>query len=110
MSTERHLLQPGAPVLTTVVNLLADPYDVYIGRPGRGRDGSFGNPFRIGPHGSRAQVLERFQQYFRHRLATDPAFRHRVEALRGKRLGCFCKPLACHGDIIADHVNSGGVA
>lgn len=109
MSTERHLLEPGANVLTTVVNLLADPYDVYIGRPGRGRDGDFGNPFRIGPHGSRAQVLERFQQYFRHRLASDPTFRHRVEALRGKRLGCFCKPLACHGDIIADHLNSGGV-
>ncbi|MBI3625125.1 MAG: DUF4326 domain-containing protein [Candidatus Rokubacteria bacterium] len=110
MGPERHLVQPGAAVLTTVVNVLAGPYDVYIGRTGRGRDGYFGNPFRIGAHGSRAQVLERFRQYFRHRLASDPAFRTRVEALRGKRLGCFCKPLTCHGDIIADHLNSGGVA
>lgn len=25
--------------------------------------------------------------------------------LRGKVLGCHCKPLACHGDILADYLN-----
>jgi hypothetical protein len=28
--------------------------------------------------------------------------------LKGKTLGCFCKPLACHGDVlayIADSIN-----
>lgn len=107
MRPERHL-QPGANSVTTVVNLLTDPYDVYIGRPGRGHDGDFGNPFRIGPYGNRAEILERYRQYFRHRLATDPAFRHRVDALHGSRLGCFCKPLACHGDVIAEYLNRGG--
>jgi hypothetical protein len=25
-------------------------------------------------------------------------------ALKGKRLGCFCKPLACHGDVIKEYI------
>ena len=29
-----------------------------------------------------------------------------VHHLAGKRLGCFCKPLYCHGDILADYLNS----
>jgi hypothetical protein len=48
---------------------------------GRGEDGYFGNPFRMGQ---------------------DSEFKHRVLALKGKRLGCFCKPKACHGDVIAE--------
>ena len=26
--------------------------------------------------------------------------------LAGKRLGCFCKPQSCHGDVLADFLNS----
>ena len=29
-----------------------------------------------------------------------------VLQLRGKVLGCHCKPLACHGDVLADYLNS----
>ncbi|MEP0357399.1 DUF4326 domain-containing protein [Paraglaciecola sp.] len=29
-----------------------------------------------------------------------------VYKLAGKRLGCFCKPSACHGDVLADFLNS----
>jgi hypothetical protein len=28
-----------------------------------------------------------------------------VRELRGKVLGCYCKPKRCHGDIIAEYVN-----
>lgn len=28
-----------------------------------------------------------------------------AQQLIGKRLGCFCKPHACHGDIIANYLN-----
>jgi hypothetical protein len=30
----------------------------------------------------------------------------RVHELAGKRLGCFCKPALCHGDVLADYLNS----
>jgi hypothetical protein len=34
--------------MQTVVVNIHKPFDVYIGRTGRGQDGYFGNPFRMG--------------------------------------------------------------
>jgi hypothetical protein len=93
-------------VKTTVVNLRKSPFDVYLGRPGNGRDGCFGNPFMIGRDGTREEVIQKYRRYFEHRLAVDPEFRERVLDLRGKRPGCFCKPDRCHGDVIAEWLDS----
>ena len=90
---------------TVVVNIKKEPFDVYFGRARRGEAGYFGNPFRIGNGVSREDAVERFQAYFADRIEKDSEFRRRVLALRGKRLGCFCKPNACHGDVIADWLN-----
>jgi hypothetical protein len=87
---------------TVVVNINKEPFDIYIGRAGRGEDGYFGNPFRMGNGASREDVVRRFQKYFTERIEKDSEFKRRVLALKGKRLGCFCKPMACHGDVIAD--------
>jgi hypothetical protein len=89
-----------------VVNIGRSRYDVYIGRAGKRQDGYFGNPFRVGRDGTREQVIEKFRAWFENRIVADPAYRKRVLALKGKRLGCFCSPLACHGQIIADWVNA----
>ena len=32
--------------------------------------------------------------------------KNEVFKLAGKRLGCFCKPELCHGDVLADYLNS----
>ena len=85
---------------TLIVNLRHHPYDIYIGRAGHGQDGYFGNPFRS-PTYLREEAIERFRAYFLRRVETDSHFRSRVLELRGKRLGCFCKPQACHGDVLA---------
>lgn len=77
---------------TTVVNRNSDEYDVYIGR---GSD--WGNPFRIGEHGSRQSVIEQFEAHLRQR----PDLLARLGELRGRRLGCFCAPLPCHGNVLA---------
>ncbi len=90
---------------TTVVNLRQRVYDVYIGRQTDGHDGYFGNPFVIGRDGNRRKVLKLYREYFLKRLRTDKKFAERVDELRGKRLGCFCAPEQCHGDIIADYAN-----
>jgi len=81
-------------------------YDVYIGRAGHGQDGYFGNPFRLEAGETRGSTLEKYRKFFYNRLETDPEFRRRILALKGKTLGCFCKPYACHGDIIAEYLNS----
>ena len=96
---------------TTVVNIYREPCDVYIGRAGHGRNGYFGNPFKL-PFGldspeTRAGVVEQFREYFLGRIEKDPEYRQAVEGLRGRRLGCFCKPKPCHGDVIAAWLDRG---
>lgn len=82
---------------TTVVNKYAAPYDVYIGR------GSiWGNPFVIGKHGTRAEVIEQYEAY----LLDSPELFSKVSTLRGKTLGCFCKPQPCHGDVLAKYADT----
>ena len=90
---------------TVVVNIKKEPFDVYIGRAGRGEDGYFGNPFRIGNGMGRDDAVNAYRKYFADRIEKDSEFKRRVLALKAKRLGCFCKPNACHGDVIADWLN-----
>ena len=88
----------GGPVaVTRVVNKYKEPFDVYIGRPS-----IFGNPYKIGKNANRAEVLVAYSVYFEVRIEKDEDFRKEVEKLKGKRLGCYCKPLPCHGDVIVD--------
>lgn len=94
------------PLLTEVVNIRDTGYDVYIGRAmGTHKDGYFGNPYRIGPDGTREEVIEKFRWYFLGRLRLDPEYRRRILALSGLRIGCYCHPEKCHGDIIAEWLN-----
>lgn len=85
---------------TTVVHV-RDGYDVYIGRTMPGKAASeFANGFRIGPDGSRRDVIVKYKAELVERLSHDPALRKALEALRGRRLGCWCKPEECHGDVL----------
>lgn len=95
-----------------VVNLRHSDYDVYIGRRGHGHDGYFGNPIVpgktcpvCGEVHSRGNTLKCYREYLEVRLEQDPDFRERVKALRGKVLGCFCKPRPCHGDVLLEFVD-----
>ena len=78
-----------------------DPQYVYIGRAGKGFDGYFGNPYRLGPKMSRGSTLQAFYEYADERAKIDAEYRRRVRELHGKTLVCFCKPHACHGDVLA---------
>lgn len=85
---------------TRVVNVNKHEYDVYIGRPS-----VFGNPFVLGKDGTRAEVLVKYRAWLADKLAHDDAFREKVLALKGKRLGCYCVPLLCHGHVLAEYVS-----
>ena len=67
-------------------------YDVYIGRPS-----PWGNPFKIGRDGDRSTVIQKYRTW----LLTQPSLLARIPELRGKVLGCWCAPLPCHGDVLA---------
>jgi len=83
--------QPPVPA-TRVVNFASEPYQVYIGRPG-----PWGNPFVIGRDGTRNEVIAKYSVWVR----AQPGLMAALPELRGKVLGCHCKPEPCHGDILA---------
>jgi hypothetical protein len=79
-----------------------DSYDVYIGR-----GTLWGNPYQMGKEGTRDEVIAKFAYDFEKRFLKLPEkFDENIEKLRGKTLGCHCKPAACHGDVIANYLNS----
>ena len=79
-----------------------DSYDVYIGR-----GTLWGNPYQMGKEGTRDEVIAKFAYDFERRFLKLPEqFDENIEKLRGKTLGCHCKPAACHGDVIANYLNS----
>ena len=73
--------------------------DVYIGRkaPGFPQGSIWGNPFHEGRDGTREEVIKKYRQYLRE----FPLLTAQIPALKGKRLACWCKPKACHGDVLA---------
>jgi len=85
--------------MTTVVNKYrcpdfnpkTNPSDVYIGR-----GSPWGNPYIIGEDGTRAEVIEKYRQY----ILGKPDLLARLPELNGRRLGCYCRPQACHGDVL----------
>ena len=79
-----------------VVHCKREQYDVYIGRPSQ-----WGNPFVIGKDGTRAQVIKKYEQW----IQTQPALLAALPELKGKVLGCWCSPNACHGDVLVKLAN-----
>lgn len=84
-------------ILCKVVNLRKQPYDVYIGRGSK-----WGNPFKMrnSSKAERNRVCDEYEKYF---WTTD--LPNDLHELKGKVLGCYCKPLRCHGDFLAREVN-----
>jgi Domain of unknown function (DUF4326) len=80
-----------------VVHCKKDKYDVYIGRPSK-----WGNPFIIGINGTRETVIAKYKKWL---LNKPDLIKEAQEELKGKILGCWCAPNACHGDILSEIVN-----
>lgn len=79
--------------MSRVVHCKREPFDVYIGRPSK-----WGNPFTIGKDGDREEVIAKYLWH----IHTSPELLADLHELKDKTLGCWCAPLPCHGDILAD--------
>ena len=71
-----------------------------------GRGSYWGNPHSMFEDGDdREEVIRKYKYDF-----DFEKFPHiekkEVYKLAGKKLGCFCKPATCHGDVLADYLNS----
>lgn len=87
---------------TRVVHCKRDQYDVYIGRPSK-----WGNPFSHKPGtlakyrvATREEAVAKYREW----LPTQPQLMADLHELDGQRLGCWCKPRACHGDVLVELV------
>lgn len=91
---------------TTVVNMHHQSCDVRIDRKTR-----FGNPFKLDEDGgsyTREESIDKYRDWFKDKIENDEQFKEAVHELKGKTLGCWCKPQPCHGDVIADYLNNLG--
>ena len=82
---------------TRIVHCKKESYDIYIGRPSK-----WGNPFQIGKDGTREEVIEKF----RHWTLTQPNLLKDLHEIKGKTLGCWCKPKSCHGDVLVELIET----
>lgn len=80
------------PPATTVVNLKEDHYDVRIDRKTK-----WGNPFVVGRDGTREECIRQFADW----IVDQKTLMESLHELKGKRLGCWCHPQACHGQVLA---------
>jgi len=85
---------------TELVNIRRTPdaqIDQYIDRRS-----DFGNPFKLQKDGgdyTREESVEAYRDWFY--SDENETLRERAkEELKGKTLGCWCKPKACHGDVL----------
>lgn len=86
-----------------LVHCRKKPYDVYIGRPSK-----WGNPFSHLDDtlaefkvATREQAIEKYRKW----IQTQPQLLADLHELKGKVLGCWCCPQACHGDILVQLAN-----
>ncbi|EQC32785.1 hypothetical protein SDRG_09756 [Saprolegnia diclina VS20] len=86
--------------------LAASPYHKYVGRGMAARNGKptiagslWGNPFKIGRDGTRDEVVRQYRDHIRDKIARGDVD---LSDVRGKVLGCWCKPEGCHGDVLAE--------
>ena len=86
-----------------------DRLRIYVGRPT-----NLGNPFIVGRHGNREQVVERYRRWLDAKLA-DPQgndvsreFSAILELHRQYEgridLECWCSPLLCHANVIREAI------
>ena len=43
-----------------------------------------------------------YKDYISTKLAEEPTLVEELMDLKGKTLGCWCKPESCHGDVLLD--------
>lgn len=96
---------------TRVVNIYKEECDIYIGR---GKGSQFGNPYSTKVSTlakfkveTKDEAIQKYKEMWLNRLEKNPEHTKKILLkLKGKKLGCFCKPKACHGDVLVELINS----
>ena len=100
---------------------MEDENNVYVGRRGivfiKDEEGNkkrfppensvWCNPFKVKKNKNEAkdgdnrdEIVSKFEVYMRNMLEENEELKTEFMKLKGKNLGCWCKPERCHGDIL----------
>ena len=88
-----------------------NPANIYIGRCGivfinkkrfPTKSSVWSNPFKIKADSDRNAVLVKYEMYIRDKIEKKECD---IAELVGKKLGCWCSPLPCHGDVLCKIIN-----
>ena len=96
---DRHAGTSDAPA-PAIINLKRNPDAVDNGAIRIDRKTEWGNPFKIGEHGTRDEVIALYQKDLWKRIQSGAVSLTALAELNGKDLACWCAPLPCHGDVL----------
>jgi len=99
--------------MTTVVrikrknNEIIQDCDVYIGRScfmGGWNlfQSKWATPYSTKEYGTAEKANEKYRQY----IKSKPELMASLHELKGKKIGCWCAPNPCHGDVLVELVNN----
>ena len=84
-----------------LLHWLDDPDHIYIGRSVRyvagAKKSKWANPYSKKKYGHQ-KCIDMFRDY----ILQDKELLAQMHELKGKVLGCWCKPGPCHGDILSN--------
>ena len=90
-------------MIPRVVHCKKEEFDVYVGRGSK-----WGNPYSHKEGtlaeevvASRSEAIKKYKEY----LLSNEDLMGSLPELKGKVLGCWCKPKSCHGDILLKYAN-----
>ena len=61
----------------------------------------WGNPFRVGVHGNRDQVIALYRAELWRRIRAGEVSLEELAAIASCWYACWCSPLPCHGTVLA---------
>src|ERR1035437_4555386 len=91
---------------TRVVHFKKEKYDVYIGRLPGGKFNKWAYPKELRdsfPTGTpRKVIIDAYEEY----LLSNEELMNDLHELKGKILGCWCRPKkTCHGDVLKKYID-----
>lgn len=101
---------------SSLLEWLDDPSHIYIGRnmtfyvPGANKS-KWHNPFKVAKPGktykntsglNKRYTLDESLVMYKEYVLNNKELMDSIEELRGKTLGCWCKPNRCHGDVLVE--------
>jgi hypothetical protein len=95
------------PMYTNLKEWMEDKDNIYIGRAGiifidgqrfPKQPSIWANPFKV-QNNRNETVIHLYEKYIRNKIENEYGIEELLK-LKGKTLGCWCKPKSCHGDIL----------